>query len=95
MEKKEINLSIGCGETFSTGSNWINLDYESQNSNVIECDILKKIPFKEIEQFTFVKEENLRIKIKELINIISSELPGPKRNLIEIKIKKLQRRAFL
>ena len=29
---------------------------------------IQKIPFKEIEQFTFVKEENLRIKIKELIN---------------------------
>ena len=44
---KIINLSIACGDNFITENEWVNLDYESNNLNVIKCDVLKKIPFTE------------------------------------------------
>ena len=44
---KIINLNIACGDNFITENEWVNLDYESNNLNVIKCDVLKKIPFTE------------------------------------------------
>ena len=47
MEKKILNLNIACGDIFISKASWINLDYESKDENVIKCDILNKLPFKE------------------------------------------------
>lgn len=47
MKNKTLNLNIACGDTYLANSSWINIDYESNNKNVTQCDILKKIPFKE------------------------------------------------
>ena len=47
MEKKILNLNIACGDIFISNASWINLDYESKDENVIKCDILNKLPFKE------------------------------------------------
>ena len=45
MKNQFLNLNIACGDTFVVNDNWINLDYESSDRNVIKCDILKKLPF--------------------------------------------------
>ena len=42
---KKVNLNIACGDTFIKSDSWINLDFESNSKDVIQCDILKKIPF--------------------------------------------------
>ena len=47
MKNQFLNLNIACGDTFVVNDNWINLDYESSDRNVIKCDILKKLPFEE------------------------------------------------
>jgi len=63
--------------------NNLNLDFVKNFFNEIKLKELNKpITFEIFGGEPFLEFN----KIKELINIISSELPGPKRNLIEIKI---------
>ncbi len=43
----EKNLNIACGSSYVTSNEWINLDFEAVNNDVLQCDILKDLPFKE------------------------------------------------
>jgi predicted SAM-dependent methyltransferase len=43
QEKMAVMLNIGCGTTYHP--DWINIDYISQSSDVISCDLTKGLPF--------------------------------------------------
>lgn len=42
-------INLGCGPKYSKDSIWVNADMQSNNSDVIECNFLNGIPFKEHE----------------------------------------------
>jgi predicted SAM-dependent methyltransferase len=42
METNNIKLNIGCGDRFLT--DWMNLDFTSDNEYVLQCDVTKGIP---------------------------------------------------
>lgn len=44
-EKKAIRLHLACGNTFLQG--WENIDYEARVPGVIQCDLMRGIPFKD------------------------------------------------
>jgi len=39
-------VNIGCGESFITDKNWVNLDYISSHPSVKQANLLEKLPFK-------------------------------------------------
>jgi predicted SAM-dependent methyltransferase len=46
-------LNLGCGNNYSTSKEWININFKSQDKNVIEHNLLSGIPF-ENETFDLV-----------------------------------------
>ena len=43
----EKNLNIACGNSYVVSNEWVNLDFEPVTEDVLQCDILKDLPFKE------------------------------------------------
>lgn len=40
-------LNLGCGDAYSTSTEWVNVDFISKNEHVIAHNLLKGIPFKD------------------------------------------------